>query len=242
MTKAAALAALRSTGLAVLPIVAPDQLRETLDFLLTRDVYVDAHVPQTERNKGTDRRFPRNGAYAKTSECVCVHTDDAILAPHLLERGLDAIDIASEYLGRDPAVSYSANAFWTRPGAAALRDDIQAFHVDRDDDRFLALFVYLTDVLTDADGPQDLEGPDGVRRTIYGPPGTVFLADTMRLHRGRKPTSRERGLYWWRYGVSDRPAANAWDKIEPIAADRLGDRYPDAPRLRESIRLLVSPP
>ena len=232
-----ALSRLRQYGFAMLRPLTAQQLERTLAFLLSREVYVDAHVPQTARNRGHDVRVKRE--LATGSECVCVHTDDAIAAPNLLERGLEHLDLASEYLGRDPAVSYSANAFWTRPGPAALRDDIQSFHVDQDDARFLAMFVYLTDVNSDDDGPQDLEGPDGVRRTIYGPAGTVFVADTMRPHRGRKPVAGERGLYWWRWGVSDRPAANEWDKIEPLLAAELGARYPADARLRESIRLLV---
>lgn len=230
---------LHAEGFAVLDPLTQDQIEETNHFLTSRPVYVDAHVPQTERNRGTDHRFRRSESHA--SECVCVHTDDAIVAPHLFERGLALTDVASEYLGRDPAVAYSANAFWTRAGRAALRDDIQSFHVDSDDVRFLAMFCYLTDVQEPGDGPQDLEGPDGIKRTIYGQAGTVFLADTMRSHRGRKPTHGERGIYWWRWGVSDRPAANAWDKIEPIKAERLGIRYPADARLRESIRLLVTP-
>lgn len=226
---------LRAEGFAYLDPLR--EIAETNAFLLSRPVYVDAHVPQTARNRGSDVRFAR--AAAAGSECVCVHTDDAIVAPHIFERGLELTDVASAYLGRDPAVAYSANAFWTCPGPAALREDIQAFHVDQDDVRFLAMFVYLTDVTDDAGGPQDLEGPDGVVRTIYGPAGTVFLADTSRLHRGRKPTGGERGIAWWRWGVSDRPPANAWDKIEPISAAQLGDRYPPDPRLQESIKLLV---
>lgn len=237
MKTAAVLAALRTTGFAVLSPL--DGIEETNAFLLSRQVYVDAHVPQTARNRGYDTRVPRR--LAMTSECVCVHTDDAILAPNIFERALAMTDVAAAYLDCEPPVAYSANAFWTRPGPLAERADIQSFHVDRDDVRFLAMFVYLTDVLAAEDGPQDLEGPDGVVRTIFGPAGTVFLADTSRSHRGRKPLQAERGLAWWRWGVSERPEANRWDKIEPVAASRLAGRYPEDLRLRESIRLLVTP-
>lgn len=240
MKTAAVLAALRTTGFAVLSPL--DGIEETNAFLLSRPVYVDAHVPQTARNRprlsDDTTRFERR--LAENSECVCVHTDDAILAPNIFERALAMTDVAAAYLDCEPPVAYSANAFWTRPGPAPLRDDIQAFHVDRDDVRFLAMFVYLTDVLAAEDGPQDLEGPDGVVRTIFGPAGTVFLADTSRSHRGRKPLQAERGLAWWRWGVSERPEANRWDKIEPVAAARLAGRYPEDLRLRESIRLLVT--
>jgi hypothetical protein len=235
-----ALEGLRTLGHVFLRPLTRNHLAETTAYLLSCAVHRDAHVPQTARNRGDPDPIPRD--HAAHSECICVRTVDAIVAPHLFERGLEMTDLASEYLGRDPAVAYSANAFWTRPGSAPLRDDIQSFHVDTDDTRFLAMFVYLTDVLTDEDGPQDLEGPDGIRRTIKGPSGTVFLADTSRPHRGRKPQSGERGIWWWRWGVSDHPPANVWDKIAPIPASALGDRYPADPRLRESIKLLVSPP
>ena len=130
--------------------------------------------------------------------------------------------------------------FWTRPGTAAIRADIQDFHRDADDDRFLAMFFYLNDVLNDDAGPHDLIGPDGVCRTVVGPAGTVFLADTSLPHRGRKPTSGERGMAWYRYGVSDRPAANVWDKIEPVPPELMGGRLPPDGPLRDSIRLLVA--
>lgn len=234
----AILGSLRAVGFAVLHPL--DGIGETLDFLLSRPVYIDAHVPQTARNRGGPR-CDRTHPFAAESECVCVHTDDAILAPHVMERALGLTDVAAAYLDCEPPVAYSANAFWTRPGPAPTRGDIQEFHVDSDDERFLAMFVYLTDVLSDVDGPQDLYGPDGVCRTITGPAGTVFLADTSRMHRGRKPLHRERGLAWWRWGVSERPEANRWDQIEPVASSRLAGRYPSDLRLRESIRLLVRP-
>ncbi len=237
MTDPNTLIRLREHGYVVLPALRFSELAELNAFLLSRPVFADAHVPQTARNRGAGA-VPR--AEAAASECVCVHTDDAILAPHLIERALAMTPVASEYLGCDPAVSYSANVFWTRPGPAGERPDIQAFHRDEDDVRFLAMFVYLTNILTAADGPQDLYGPDDVCRTIYGPAGTVFLADTSRLHRGRKPTERERGLAWWRWGVSERPPAGVWDKIEPVPSAALAGRYPADAKLRESIKLLVT--
>jgi hypothetical protein len=230
------LAKLRETGACVLEPLSVAELGDLNSYLFSRPIFADCHVPQTARNEG---RGMIARADAAASECLCVHTDDAILAPHLLERGLATIDVAAKYLGREPPVGYSMNVFYTRPGPAAIRGDIQGFHRDSDDDRFLGMFVYLSDVTDDAGGPQDLEGPDGVVRTMYGAAGTVFLADTSRSHRGRKPTATERGIAWMRWGVSDHPPANVWDKIVPISAARLGARYPSNPRLREAIKLLA---
>jgi hypothetical protein len=230
---------LRTQGFTVLEPLSPAQIAETNDYLLGQTVYLDAHVPQTARNRdGRDVLWPRQEV--AHSECVCVTTATAIMAPHLFERGIRATDVAGAYLDRNPPIAYSMNAFYTRPGTAAVRKDIQDFHRDADDVRFLAMFVYLNDVLNDDAGPHDLIGPDGVSRTVVGPAGTVFLADTSLPHRGRKPTSGERGMAWYRYGVSDRPAANVWDKIEPVRAEAMLGRLPPDGPLRDSIRLLVA--
>lgn len=236
------LQALATEGFAMLPPMNPERFAEFRDFLLSRPVYVDAHVPQTARNRGEDVRFDRENRRAVVSECICVHTDDAVIAPHWMETALALTDVAAARLQRDPPVAYSSNFFWTRPGPAGTRPDIQEFHRDQDDERFLALFIYLTDVLVDDDGPHDLEGPDGVVRTVYGPAGTMFLADTSLPHRGRKPTKGERGFGWWRWGVSAWPPANEWDQIEPLPSHLFGPgRLPVDFRTMESIRLLVAP-
>jgi hypothetical protein len=66
-------------------------------------------------------------------------------APHLIELALDArlLDLAGGYLGCLPSL-YSINTFWTFPKPeAGLTHD---WHRDEDDYRFLAVFVYWTDV------------------------------------------------------------------------------------------------
>lgn len=223
------------TGYSEIYSIRRDWVQETNNWLLSRPVYRDAHVPQTARNRDEDT-VSRDEA--RECDRLCVHTHDAVLAPHLWELALSLTDVVASYLGRDPPVCYSANVFWTRPGTEAY-PDIQEFHQDHDDEKFLGLFVYLTDVLERADGPHEIRGPDGVEREIYGPAGTAFLADTSWPHRGFKPTCGERGLAWFRWGVSERPVANEWDKIEPVDASLLGSRYPDDLRLRESVRLLA---
>lgn len=220
-------------------ILSPFSRQETADIrkhLLAHPVYLDAHIPETARRR-------RGGLVDRdligTCECICVDTPAAILTPHVIERALALTDIAAAYLAVDPPVGYSMNAFWTRPGPQAERGDIQGFHRDEDDIRFLVMFIYLTDIVEAHDGPHDLIGPDGITRTIFGPAGTVFLADTSHMHRGRKPVAGERGLMWFRWGVSERPAANLWDKNEPIPAAALGPRYPTETRLQASIRLIA---
>lgn len=229
---------LRETGVTMLEAMTYTEAMILRAFLLSRAVYQNAHVPQTARNRGADQTVDR--WKAKASEYICVSTADAILSPYILERAMATIDIAAEYLGRDPPVGYSMNAFWTRPGPT-MRADLQDFHVDADDPQgFLAMFVYLSDVLTDQDGPHDIKGPDGEIRTIRGFTGTIFLANTALPHRGRKPISGERGIAWFRWGKSDRPPANVWDGIQPIDRAWLGSRYPADLRLREAIKLLAA--
>ncbi len=235
--KQAILTALSTAGFAMLDPLA--EIAAMNAFLRSRPVHIDAHVPQTARNRGDFMRYERDHFMAVDNECVCVHTDDAIVAPGWIERALDLTDVAGAYLSTAP-VSYSANFFWTRPGPAALRGDIQDFHRDADDSMFVGMFVYLTDVLSDADGPHELEGPDGVVRAIFGPAGTMFMADTSLPHRGRKPTSGERGFGWWRWGVSERPPANEWDEIQPVPVAALSGRLPLDARQLESLRLLVT--
>lgn len=230
------LSELRGTGRTFLDPLSVAQLAELNNYYDECLVYQNAHVVEHARTAGV-HPVPRE---IVTEEVFCVHTDDAIMAPYLFETALAHTDLAAAYLAVATPVLYSANAFWTRPGAAPLRDDIQEFHKDADDPRFLAMFCYLTDVLTCQDGPQDLQGPDGVIRTTFGPAGTLFLADTSRNHRGRKPVHKERGIAWFRWGITSRPAANVWDGIEPVPAYLMGDRYPSDPRLQESIKLLVS--
>lgn len=233
------LRALSTFGFAVLDPLTAAQLAEANAWLRSRAAYPDVHVHVHAMQRGTG---PISWDKAReASECWCVSNHDALMTPHVFERAVEVSGAVGAYLGREPPVMYSASAFWTRPGVAAPRPDTQGFHRDMDDERFLPMFVYLADVLADDDGPQDIEGPDGVVRSIFGPAGTIFLADTSRLHRGRKPKSKERGLLWFRFGVSDKPAAYVWDRIEPIPAAQFGaGRYPAGAREREMVRLLVA--
>lgn len=236
---ASIVAALCRAGVCAVGRLPPEAIAEAAAYLADRPIYRNAHVPQTARNRGEAE--PDFHPPSSARECYCVHTDDAVLAPHLLEAGLSLIDVASEYLGAEAYV-YSANAFWTLPGAEPERGDIQEFHIDADDERFLALFTYLTDVLRPDDGAHQLRGPDGVVRTIIGTAGTAFLADTRNEHRGLKPRRRERGIHWLRFSANPTPPAYVWDGLSPMPCERLGDRYPSDPRLRRSLLPLVTPP
>lgn len=233
-----AINALRHYGAVYLSALSASQVAEVNAYLADKPVFADAHVPQTARNAGRGE-VPKSELGA--SECFCVHTTHALLAPHILETALCQFETAAAYLGVDLPYLYSANAFWTRPGPGGSRPDIQEFHRDADDERFLAMFTFLTDVTLPEDGATELEGPTGTVQFL-GPAGTAFLADTSWPHRGQKPWHRERGIHWFRWGVSRRPEAYRWDGLSPVPAAALGERYPRDPDLRRAIEPLVSLP
>jgi len=170
---------------------------------------------------------------------------DVISAPEFLETAISFIPIAESYL-ESPSVLYSFNAFNCEPNHQPKRD-IQDWHRDADDVRFLALFMYCTDVVDENDGPhQFIRGthqgrPDtGECVTILGPAGTLFLSDTSNIHRGLMPKRKRRTIAWARWGVSVPPASYGWDKLSPLPRAALGDRYPDDPRTRETIRFIAA--
>lgn len=239
MDTEAILKSLRETGIAALPFL--DEIDAVTAWFDECRFYYDAHMPETGRRQQTGP--VARDAIPPQSECYCTGMDAVILAPALLERGLAVRDVAAAFLHTPTPFAYSMNAFWTRPGPAGTRPDIQEFHRDMDDPAgFLAMFVYLTDVLRDEDGPHELKGPDGAARRVYGPAGTMFLASTYNEHRGIKPSraGSARGIAWLRWGLSDPPPSYVWDRNEPISAALLGARMPADPVLRHSLHLLAA--
>jgi hypothetical protein len=129
--------------------------------------------------------------------------------------------IAAEYLGCKPTLS-SLGVRWSFP-ASMPAEGTQQFHRDADDWRFLKLFVYLTDVDAGS-GPHvyvaqshrtagrarncyyahsELEaqyGRDNLR-TVIGPRGTVFMADTYGIHAGMVPTHAPRLILQAQYSL-----------------------------------------
>lgn len=186
---------------------------------------------------------PRSFDDIRSTHDVWCHAPDAVLgAPHFWELILRTFPAARAYLGRSPRL-YSVNAFWTAPGRTPA-PALQTWHRDADDGRFVALFVYGTDVPTEDDGShQYLHGSHaGAGRgveTVFGPAGTAFLADTSGEHYGEKPRRGERLMLWARWGVSERPVAYAIDRTEPVHRAVLGGRYPDDPETRDLIKLVV---
>lgn len=132
-----------------------------------------------------------------------------------------AVYLASTYLGL-PAILDLVAMWWTTAADPAGRDgNAQVFHTDRDRLAFVKFFVYLSDVdaesgphvyvpgshrtlprrlrsdrrFTDEEVTGMLEPEQARLRPpveITGPAGTVFVADTRGLHKGKPPASGDR--------------------------------------------------
>ncbi|MDQ2802926.1 MAG: hypothetical protein M3Y41_09680 [Pseudomonadota bacterium] len=155
--------------------------------------------------------------------------------------------IAADYLGCKPTLS-SLGARWSFPGSKPA-GDTQQFHRDLDDWQFLKLFVYLTDVDAGS-GPHiyimkshrtagqirarpyaraamdSRYGTDNVR-TIIGPRGTAFMADTYGIHAGMVPTHAPRLMLQAQYSLLPVPAY----RYEPLALQRPSGLDPYVNRL-----------
>lgn len=226
-------AELQRNGISVLPDMF--DVSPFVDYLAKYPVYPN-HIRQGRAEA------PRGGV-----PWMCHDMRDVILAPGWFEKAMSLLSVASAYLGSKTYL-YSLNAFYTDPVAFTKRD-IQEFHRDGDDSKFLALFLYCTDVLMEDDGTHqfimgshnyDGDVSLGPVRTIIGRAGTSFFANTKGLHRGVAPKSRRRMIAWARYGVSDPPAAYVWDRLSPTPKALLGERYPNDRELQEAIKLVVS--
>lgn len=208
-----------------------DKTPSMLSFLETRPTF-PGHV------KGASVAEHQRG------NSTCWAPADVLAAPFFFEFAMRQMPLVTQYLKRPPLL-YSVNVFTTYPMVGPMNPDIQEWHRDRDDVRFVALFVYLTNVVEPYDGAHlfkagtHMGGGDGSVRTVLGPVGTAFMADTRGLHMGVRPATRPRTMAWARWGVSDPPASYVWDKQTPCSKDVLGARYPTDQALRDSIRLVV---
>lgn len=163
--------------------------------------------------------------------------------------------IAADYLGCKPTLS-SLGVRWSFPASGPPRAT-QRFHRDPDDWQFLKLFVYLTDVDAGS-GPHvyvmqsprtagqirarpyarraidSRFGADQVR-TVVGPRGTAFMADTYGIHAGLVPTRTPRLLLQAQYSLLP---VFAFD-YAPLALSRPPDLDPYVNRLLVAREALV---
>jgi len=188
------------------------------------------------------RDFPL-AAYSAESVIRAPGLIDAMNDPRLLH-------LVEGYLGCVPTL-YSVNAWWSFVSPKPEMTNVQYFHRDTDDWRFVTLFMYLTDVGTDG-GPHEVipesHSMNGMRKLLRGIPfwrpkmdiersfvddmgeefslaceqhfksaavqltgsaGSMFLVNTLALHRGLVATRTDRLVVWARYGLG--PNTNSAD-------------------------------
>jgi hypothetical protein len=131
---------LKSNGIVRLDVKLTEaQLLDVISYLSAIPVF-GGHVPA--QSDGI-RRFLNAGAKALPFGSYAL--EDLVQCPHLLELALtpEILSLATAYLGCVPTI-YSVNSWWSFPATAPTMT--QDYHRDVDDFKFLALFVYLTDV------------------------------------------------------------------------------------------------
>ncbi|MFV3076212.1 hypothetical protein [Niveispirillum fermenti] len=166
----------------------------------------------------------RHGAVPSEETNMGYYSQDQILAAPglwaLFNHPL-VLDVAGLFLGCKPTLD-NIGAWWSFTARTQAKGT-QWFHRDWDNIRGFKLFVYLSDVGPD-DGPfeyvatsQRDERLVEINRlsdekvatvlgdlpsvSVTGAAGTVFLADTFGVHRGRLPLARSRLLATAQYGV-----------------------------------------
>lgn len=138
---------LAETGIVRLPqpVLTPKQLRETHRYLRSRPVY-NAHVPaQSDGRPRSIAGLRRLFGDARQHPFGSYRLEDILCAPHLLEVALsnEVLGVAESYLGCAPTL-YSMNAWWAFGGKTATVT--RHWHRDPDDYRFVAFFIFLTDI------------------------------------------------------------------------------------------------
>ncbi|HEY0524102.1 MAG TPA: phytanoyl-CoA dioxygenase family protein [Stellaceae bacterium] len=229
-----AVSLLNRDGFALLGDLLPaSAIAEIAAFLREKDVVAPdgSGVPLERVPSGT-----RMAAYPLDTVLTCPHVLELVNHPA-------ALRLAAGYLGCAPTVS-SIGIRWSLPSAGD-GDATQRFHRDPDDWRFLKLFVYLTDV-DEESGPhmyvagshrsaarlrarafrsEEIEHRYGRNaiRTVTGPRGTVFAADTYGIHRGAPPRSRPRLILQVQYSLL--PIFAFLYRPVPVALPRPFDPY-----------------
>lgn len=140
---------LKRQGIVKMPELDLDEKKvsEIRSFLDTRPVYnahVAAHSDGIPRRLGEDAKTAPFGSYAMS---------DTIRCPHLLELALSpqVLGLVEGYLGCPPTL-FSIHSWWSFPRHKEAGP--QDFHRDIDDFKFVALFIYLTDIEGGENGGQ----------------------------------------------------------------------------------------
>jgi hypothetical protein len=203
---------LNRDGLAALPeLVSQETVNDIRDHLADKKVHLRDHseVPLSE--------VPATAAaadYSLRTVLSCPAIVKLINAPRIL-------NLVGAYLGCSPTIS-SIGLRWSFPCSGDI-PDVQHFHRDPDDWRFVKLFVYLTDVDAGSGPHVYVKGTHRIPRAIrahrytrgqieahhgaasitpiLGASGTAFIADTYGIHMGEPPSDRPRLMLAAQYSL-----------------------------------------
>lgn len=235
------------------PVMSRQQISEFRSYLSSVNVYrhhIAGKATETVPNFAT--------AWKAGWHVFSPKMEDVILAPHWFETALSFYSLAKSFLPKQPRL-YSISAFWTTPYEGPLYGDTQTWHRDQDDVCQMTLFMLGSDVndpsegahlyqrgthkIADGDLGRDPPSPPpyGIVSTVYGPAGTLVIADTWGLHKAIRPAKLPRLLVWARYACANPPFTYINDGLKPVSKDLLGcGRYPEDPELQEAVRLVVA--
>lgn len=233
---------LKRDGIAMLGSLSPEQLLEISTHLVDRKIFLGGHVKRCAQSGSITtkdlwlcnrpRRIYRHSV-------GCYDFDAIVTCPDLILTALKSAELAERYLDQEPVV-YSANIFWSFPGGE-VKPDVQQWHRDLDDEKFLVVYFYLTHV-----SPEEAHlyqrgshrgGPPGEIMPITGRSGQMFIEDGSGLHRGEHPKRRPRLVAWVRFGVSDPPESYKIDELYPVFAPSVWEKMND--KQRRMTRLIV---
>jgi len=176
---------------------------ETVDYIvkkLCNSFGYNAHVP-----KYSDRQLRKisdDYQFQTLSYPMNQLLEEKIILDKITNR--DILSLVQSYLGCFPTL-YSLNSWWyTKQNQEPY--GTQKNHRDLDDYKFLAFFIYLTDVNEDNSPHVFYKGTQngneiGIPLKVIGKAGTAILADTFALHRADPLIRGNRLVCWWRYGL-----------------------------------------
>jgi hypothetical protein len=239
---------LHQQGVATLPgFVTEDKANSILNYLLGEDVLLaDGRLMPTERlPPDTPMAVYPLQTLTKNRELLSLVNAAPVLriaADYLgCKPTLSGLGAYWSFPENEPAVSASGTRNLGIPTVIDRLIYTQHFHRDLDDWRFVKLFVYLTDV-DHGSGPHayvmqshrtvahfrarrysrrvidSRYGSDKVR-TILGPRGTAFMADTYGIHAGMVPTLAPRLILQAQYSLLPVFAFH----YEPVEAEDTSD-------------------
>lgn len=140
---------LRAQSYTPLPLTVPN-VEEVRRYFEINPVHKGSHIFSFDGR-------PQQMADVRASFPMAGYRADQVLrAPGLIDVLNDPrlIDLIEAYLGCVPTL-YSVNAWWSHPANKPEMTNVQFFHRDTDDWRFVTLFIYLTDVDAES-GPHQL--------------------------------------------------------------------------------------